>query len=1299
MQAQKLRPTRIKGTNIMRKHLLYILLAILTSISSVDAAIVNGFCGKQYDEANLTWWLNTKDSTLTIYGEGHMYDWGSASNVPWYDYRSYIRTINIGDTVAHIGKYAFSELNNLREIRIPSSIVSIGSFAFNKCSALTNVDIANIATWCEISLGNDYANPITYSKGFTINGNTVSDLVIPNNVSDIKQYVFNCSQNLTTITIPQSVKTIEKGAFESCRHLTSVSIAEGVTSIGAFAFRYCKGLQSITIPNSVTSLGNNAFYGCESMTTATIGNGVSAIGAQAFYGCSSLVSVTLGSSVTSLGENAFGQCSDLVMLTMQNPTAPLTGTNCSLDPTNCNLYVPYNSVTNYANALWWEDFATIRSIGSCPIASGSCGEELTWELSCDYELSISGAGALAIPTEDNSPWYHYRNIIKSVNLADGVTSICDYAFYNCSALTSVTIPNSVTNTGARAFSGCSGLTSVTIGNNVTNIGDYAFSDCSSLTSITIPNNVTSIGDDAFSGCSNLTSVIWDAKECADAVFDRHSPFYAVRSQIASFIFGNEVEYIPTYLCYGMNNLTSISLPDNITNIGNYAFSSCSNLTSITNHSVTPQTISSNVFKNVNKSSCTLYVPQTSLELYRAKNVWKDFTNIQSIPSTSITYTITFKDWDGTILKSEELEEGAIPTPPADPTKTDDELYSYTFAGWIPEITAVTADATYTAQYDVTPLVQDESTIATIDLSTAITTSSSNCTVEWTITDNELNVEYTTPSAWKVVGVEFPLPENIEEIINISFEYYGNGENIVLYPYLRDSEKKRWTKSDYFINLKKTEWLSVTTYLPDKLLWDNADYAYGERPFTKIGFAANPGTDGSGSFNVRNVKIEYIAKAQAATYTVTFVNWDGTVLQTEEVEEGAYPTAPANPSKPETGEYTYSFNGWSPEIVVVTEPATYTATYTATHLIVPTELSLTSAGYNTTDNVVLCVKFTGDATVCNDILLAGNYNGWNTTISEMFKFMLLAGFDGWYAAEFPFEVTKDSNGDDVYPQGKPIQLDNEGKFGWDNQCGDPDAWTHKGGNNADISWGFDYEANITYNSAGAYIYEMSYWKKHINPCAAILRHDYTIRLYAPDACEEMKPAVIGDFNNWSEGIPMTEQTDGNGRTFYTATFNDKEGHTFKIREVEAYDWINQLQYKTEDGSWSDFDNIPLGTNEIITLDWSDNAKYRFAQCEVTLPTEYVVTYLDRYNTHIDEEMISLHLPEAPEIEGFTFIGWQTVSAFIQEGISIQAVYEANQTTSAPEVVNPANKAQKLIRNGNVYILTDTKTYTAQGQEVR
>ncbi|MBR0064693.1 MAG: leucine-rich repeat domain-containing protein, partial [Paludibacteraceae bacterium] len=141
--------------------------------------------------------------------------------------------------------------------------------------------------------------------------------------------------------------------------------------------------------------------------------------------------------------------------------------------------------------------AIAASIGSLFAESGTCGDNLTWNLT-DGVLTISGTGKMTdFSYPDYGPWYSSRSSIKTVNIGDGVTSIGDDAFYNCSALTSVTIGNSVTSIGNYAFYECRSLTSVTIPNSVTSIGDGAFYNCSSLTSVTIPNSVTTIGEYAF----------------------------------------------------------------------------------------------------------------------------------------------------------------------------------------------------------------------------------------------------------------------------------------------------------------------------------------------------------------------------------------------------------------------------------------------------------------------------------------------------------------------------------------------------------------------------------------------------------------------------------------------------------------------------------------------------------------------------------------------------------------------------------------------------------------------------------
>ena len=165
--------------------------------------------------------------------------------------------------------------------------------------------------------------------------------------------------------------------------------------------------------------------------------------------------------------------------------------------------------------------------------------------------------------------------VTYMNRTRKVTSIGNYAFYNCSGLTSVTIPNSVTSIGDDAFRGCSGLTSITIPNSVTSIGDGAFQYCYGLTSITIPNSVTSIGSSAFQYCSGLTSITIPNSVTGIGYME----FYGC-SGLTSITIPNSVTSIGYYAFQGCSSLTSITIPNSVTSIGNSAFEGCSGLTSI-----------------------------------------------------------------------------------------------------------------------------------------------------------------------------------------------------------------------------------------------------------------------------------------------------------------------------------------------------------------------------------------------------------------------------------------------------------------------------------------------------------------------------------------------------------------------------------------------------------------------------------------------------------------------------------------------------------------------------------------------
>ena len=326
------------------------------------------------------------------------------------------------------------------------------------------------------------------------------------------------------------VTSIADSAFYGNWRLKEITIPNSVTTIGESAFYSCTSLTEVSIPNSVTSIGSGAFEDCSGLKTVTIGNSVTTIGDGAFDGCSDLTEVTIPNSVTTIGDYAFHKCSDLTAITIPN---------------------------------------SVKTIGN---------------------------------------WAFYRCTgLTTVTMGNSMKNIGSSAFEGCTGLTEVTIPNSVTSIGSRAFEDCTGLTTViwnarnaeyynglsydspfsncdrltdfVFGEEVEHIPAYLCRELTLLNTIVIPNSVTSIGISAFDGCSGLTEVIWNARNVQDFQDNSRRPFSGC-DRLTDFVFGEEVEHIPAYLCRELTLLNTIVIPNSVTSIGTNAFSFCRGLTKV-----------------------------------------------------------------------------------------------------------------------------------------------------------------------------------------------------------------------------------------------------------------------------------------------------------------------------------------------------------------------------------------------------------------------------------------------------------------------------------------------------------------------------------------------------------------------------------------------------------------------------------------------------------------------------------------------------------------------------------------------
>lgn len=330
-------------------------------------------------------------------------------------------TVRLPHNLLAIRQSAFENCSAMASIAIPDAVTTIESNAFNGCTSLEFVHISNLMSWCNISFADQTSNPLFIAKKLYLNGELLTEVSIPDGITEVRDYTFNGYTMMTTLTLSEGVVKIGKYAFARTL-ITQVRIPDNVTNLGEGAFSDCGNLESVSFGVGLKTIGERAFDGCYSLSDVTLPGGLSSIGAWAFYGCFMIRTITIPNTVKAIGTTAFGGCS------IENATVPA---------------FVCNSINN-------EYLKTVVVNSGDTIAA----------------RSFKGC----------------KNLV-SVTLSEGIKVIEDSAFEGCTALKTIVIPCGVASIGERAFIGCTSLVDVYIPDSVATIGNAAFRGCAGLTNI------------------------------------------------------------------------------------------------------------------------------------------------------------------------------------------------------------------------------------------------------------------------------------------------------------------------------------------------------------------------------------------------------------------------------------------------------------------------------------------------------------------------------------------------------------------------------------------------------------------------------------------------------------------------------------------------------------------------------------------------------------------------------------------------------------------------------------------------
>lgn len=579
---------------------------------------------------------------------------------------SNLSTIKIPDNVSIIADSAFSFCHNLNDIIIPENVTSLGRSAFRQCYNLSKIHFLgniptigydafasvtadayypiNNETWT-VDLMQNYGGDVIWSGYFdtcgenlswlfdettgalTISGRgkmidfidsgtayvlpapwfrhmaAIKQVVISDGISSVGAHAFSGFENIESVTLPDGLTSIGDGSFGGCRNLTELKFPTSLKHIGVSSFATCQSVEKVSIPEGITIIPENAFAFCSKLEQADLPKALEIIGEYAFSGCENLDDIHIPISVDEIKDLAFAGCVGLKNITFAGDAPQID--ELAFNEVIATAYYPANNpswtsntMLHYGGTITWLENVT----------TGSCGEDATWAL--DHStgtLTISGTGSMD-NFSNEFPWEIYRDVVKSVVIENGITTIGEGAFTEYQELRTLSISATVSDISLHAIKGCNNLESITVASDnetylsengilfnkdktallkypatkadgyytipdsVVTIEEYAFYGCSNLNNVFISDSVSTIRFQAFVGCSGLTNI-----NIPDSVTTIDATAFAECTSLSVANIGNGINYLNNYVFEYCTSLHIVHLPETLSEIWENAFAYCSSL--------------------------------------------------------------------------------------------------------------------------------------------------------------------------------------------------------------------------------------------------------------------------------------------------------------------------------------------------------------------------------------------------------------------------------------------------------------------------------------------------------------------------------------------------------------------------------------------------------------------------------------------------------------------------------------------------------------------------------------------------